>query len=108
MKILKFNQINSTQKKAKKLAQKGEKPWTVVLAKAQTAGRGRKGNFWYSPKGGLYFSIVLPKSKIENIYILNILAAFLVAKTIKEIFNLEPFIKLPNDIWIKDRKVAGF
>lgn len=107
MKILKFNQINSTQKKAKELAQKGEKPWTVILAKEQTAGTGRKGNFWYSPKGGLYLSIILPKSKIEDIYILNILAAFLVAKIIKEIFNLEPFIKLPNDIWINGRKLAG-
>ena len=107
MKILKLDQIDSTQKKAKELAQKGEKPWTVILAKEQTAGTGRKGNFWYSPKGGLYLSIILPKNKIENIYILNILATFLVAKIIKENFKLEPFIKLPNDIWINGRKVAG-
>lgn len=107
MRILKFNQIDSTQKKAKELAQKGEKSWTVILAKEQTAGIGRKGNFWYSPQGGLYFSVILPKSKIENVYLLNVFAAFIVAKIIKEDFNLETFIKLPNDVWIKGKKVAG-
>lgn len=105
MKIIEFEKIDSTQKVAKEI--KNLKPWTVVLAKEQTGGIGRKGNVWYSPKGGLYFSVVLPKSKIEDLQTLTILAAFLLAKILKEKFNLEPFIKLPNDIYLNGKKVAG-
>lgn len=107
MKILKFKKINSTQKKAKLLAQKGDKPWTVILAEEQTAGVGRKGDFWYSPRGGLYFSLILPKTKITNLEILNVLAAFSVARLLKESFKLEPFIKLPNDVWVNGKKICG-
>jgi len=107
MKILKFEKLESTQKIAKKLAREGKKPWTIILAKEQEGGYGRKGDFWHSPKGGLYFSIILPKSKIENLQILNFLAAFCVAKILKENFKLEPFLKLPNDIFVNGKKICG-
>jgi BirA family biotin operon repressor/biotin-[acetyl-CoA-carboxylase] ligase len=106
MKILEFEKLESTQKKAKEIA-KNSKPWTVVLAKEQTGGYGREGNFWYSPKGGLYFSVILPKTKIEDLQILTILAAFCVAKILKEEFKLEPFIKLPNDVYLNGKKICG-
>jgi BirA family biotin operon repressor/biotin-[acetyl-CoA-carboxylase] ligase len=106
MKILEFEKLKSTQKKAKEIA-KNSKPWTVVLSKEQTGGYGRKGNFWYSPRGGLYFSVILPKTKIEDLQILTILAAFCVAKILKEDFNLEPFIKLPNDVYVNGKKICG-
>jgi BirA family biotin operon repressor/biotin-[acetyl-CoA-carboxylase] ligase len=106
MKILEFEKLESTQKKAKEIAKEAE-PWTVVLAKEQTGGYGRKENFWYSPKGGLYFSVILPKTKIEDLQILTILAAFCVAKTLKEDFKLEPFIKLPNDVYVNGKKICG-
>jgi BirA family biotin operon repressor/biotin-[acetyl-CoA-carboxylase] ligase len=106
MKILEFEKLESTQKKAKEIAKEAG-PWTVVLAKEQTGGYGRKGNFWYSPKGGLYFSVILPKTKIEDLQILTILAAFCVAKILKEDFNLEPFIKLPNDVYVNEKKICG-
>jgi BirA family biotin operon repressor/biotin-[acetyl-CoA-carboxylase] ligase len=78
-----------------------------VLAKEQTGGYGRKGNFWYSPKGGLYFSLILPKTKIEDLQILTVLAAFCVAKILKEDFKLESFIKLPNDVCVNSKKICG-
>ena len=106
MKILEFEKLESTQKKAKEIAEKA-KPWTVIVAKEQTGGYGRKGNFWYSPKGGLYFSIILPKTKIEDLQILTILAAFCIAKILKENFQLEPFIKLPNDVYVNGKKICG-
>jgi BirA family biotin operon repressor/biotin-[acetyl-CoA-carboxylase] ligase len=106
MKILEFEKLESTQKKAKEIAKRTE-PWTVVLAKEQTKGYGRKGDFWYSQKGGLYFSVILPKSKIEDLQTLTILAAFVVGKILKENFNLEPFIKLPNDVYTKGKKIGG-
>jgi len=106
MKILEFEKLESTQKKAKEIAKEAE-PWTVIVAKEQTGGYGRKGNFWYSPKGGLYFSVILPKTKIEDLQILTILAAFCVAKILKEDFKLEPFIKLPNDVYVNGKKICG-
>jgi len=106
MKILEFEKLKSTQKKAKEIAKEAE-PWTVVVAKEQTGGYGRKGNFWYSPKGGLYFSVILPKTKIENLQILTIMVAFCIAKVLKENFDLEPFIKWPNDIYVNGKKVCG-
>lgn len=105
--IKRFKGLPSTQIKAKELAGKGADPWTVILAEEQTLGYGRKGQGWYSPRDGLYFSIILPKSKIEDLQTLTILAAFIVAKLIKENFNLEPFIKLPNDVWVAGKKICG-
>jgi len=105
MEIIKFEKIDSTQIFAKNL--KTPEPWLVVLAKEQTTGRGRGRDFWYSPKGGLYFSVILPKSNIDDLQTLTIISAFIIGKYIKEKFNLEPFIKLPNDVYLNGKKVAG-
>jgi BirA family biotin operon repressor/biotin-[acetyl-CoA-carboxylase] ligase len=107
MKILKFEKVNSTQKIAKKLAKEGKKEWTVILAKEQTGGIGRKGNFWYSPKGGLYFSVILPKIKIEKLKILTDFIPLLISKIIFEEFKEKPFVKFPNDIYLKGKKIGG-
>ncbi len=108
MRILKYKIIDSTNSLAKKIAKENEeKPWTIVLTEEQRAGYGRNKSSWYSPKGGLYFSIILPKGNIDDLQTLTILAAFIIARVLKENFNLEPLIKLPNDIYIGKKKVAG-
>ena len=107
MKIISYKLLNSTNLEAKKMARQGVEPWTVVLTEKQTTGYGRKKTPWFSPKGGLYFSIILPKSNIEDLQTITILGGFIVAKVIKDNFNLEPFIKLPNDVWVNQKKVAG-
>jgi len=104
MLLKKYKSVNSTSTIAKKM---DYEPWTVIWAEEQTLGRGQKSNGWFSPKGGLYFSIVLPKSTIEDLQTLTILASFVTAKIIKENFKIEPFIKLPNDIFINQKKVGG-
>lgn len=105
--VIRFESLDSTSAKAKELAASGAESWTVVVAGKQGQGYGRKGNEWYSPEGGLYFSVILPKSNIEDIQILTILVAFCVAKTIKENYNAEPFVKLPNDVYLNGKKVCG-
>jgi len=105
--IKKYKTLESTNLKAKELAKSGAEPWTVVVAEEQKGGYGRKGADWLSPKGGLYFSIILPKSTIDDLQTLTILAAFICARVIKDNFGLEPFIKLPNDILIAGKKVCG-
>jgi len=81
----------------------------VLFAEQQTAGRGQRGNRWESPaRKGLCFSILLrPKIDIHESMGLTAWAAEAVADTIREEFSLEPTIKLPNDIHIDRRKVAG-
>jgi BirA family biotin operon repressor/biotin-[acetyl-CoA-carboxylase] ligase len=104
MEIKKYQSLTSTNTLAKNSSYK---PWTVIWAEEQGSGYGRKKDAWLSPRGGLYFSIILPRIDIEDLQILNMLAAFSVAKAIKENFSIEPFIKLPNDIYLNQKKIAG-
>jgi BirA family biotin operon repressor/biotin-[acetyl-CoA-carboxylase] ligase len=107
MMIKKYKKLVSTNSEAKEMALRGAEPWTVVLSGEQSSGYGRKGDGWFSPEGGLYFSIILPKGDIDDLQTITILAAFVVGKAIKEKFRLEPLIKLPNDVLIGRRKVCG-
>ncbi|MFZ2390292.1 MAG: biotin--[acetyl-CoA-carboxylase] ligase [Minisyncoccales bacterium] len=107
MQIEKFKTISSTNKKAKEMSNLGVAPWTVIVSEVQENGYGRKGEAWYSPLGGLYFSIILPRGNIEDLQTITILAAFIIAKVIKESFNIEPLIKLPNDVLLNGKKICG-
>jgi BirA family transcriptional regulator, biotin operon repressor / biotin---[acetyl-CoA-carboxylase] ligase len=81
----------------------------VLFAEHQTAGRGQRGNRWESPAGkGLWFSILLkPEIKINHSGRLTIWAMESVRDVIRTTFSLEPTIKLPNDVQLYGRKVAG-
>lgn len=105
--IVIYEAVPSTNEKAKELALKDGKPWTVVHALKQESGHGRKGERWFSPVGGLYFTVILPKSDIHNLQTLTMLAAFVVAGVIKDNFKLEPMMKLPNDVFVNGKKVCG-
>jgi BirA family biotin operon repressor/biotin-[acetyl-CoA-carboxylase] ligase len=107
MEIRRFEKLDSTNIKAKELIESGAEPWTVIVSQEQDSGYGRKGGKWISPKGGLYFSIILPKNNIDDLQLLTILTAFTIAKIIKEEFNVEPLIKLPNDIILNGKKICG-
>jgi BirA family transcriptional regulator, biotin operon repressor / biotin---[acetyl-CoA-carboxylase] ligase len=81
----------------------------VVFAEHQTAGRGQRGNRWESAPGkGLWFSILCrPKIQLRDSGRLTIWAIETICDVIRTEFNLEPVIKLPNDIQLCGRKVAG-
>ncbi|MCL5674505.1 MAG: biotin--[acetyl-CoA-carboxylase] ligase [Candidatus Omnitrophica bacterium] len=96
--------ISSTMDFARHKADNNEE--CVVWAETQTSGRGRLENKWISPEGGLWCSIVWAESSPE---ILNYLF-FLVASCACEVLNLygvKTKIKLPNDIYYKDKKIGG-
>lgn len=63
MEIKYFSQLKSTNQKAKELSSKEAKPWLVVVAEKQTAGYGKEKVPWFSPQGGLYFSIIFTKKQ---------------------------------------------
>ena len=81
----------------------------VLFAEHQTAGRGRRGNRWESAAGkGLWFSILLrPGIQVNDSGRLTIWAMKSICDVIRTEFALEPAIKLPNDVLLCGRKVAG-
>lgn len=100
--------VTSTQDVAKDMASKGASEGTVVVAKKQTQGRGRLGRKWFSPEGGLWFSVILrPKIAPDEAPKITLLGAVSIAQAVREVTELKAQIKWPNDILIEDRKVAG-
>ena len=81
----------------------------VLFAEHQSAGRGQRGNRWESAPGkGLWFSILLhPEIEINDSWRLTIWAIEAISDVIRTELSLEPAIKLPNDIQVHGRKVAG-
>ena len=81
----------------------------VIFTEHQTAGRGQRGKQWESATGkGLWFSILLrPEIDIQQSARLSEWAAKTVASTISDEFDLAATVKLPNDVYIAARKVAG-
>lgn len=102
-----FHTINSTNIYAKE----NELPdGTVILAENQTAGKGRKGRKWISIEGkGLYFSIVLKRDiSPTDLLVYSLLFPVAVRKAIVQKTNLPVRIKWPNDLYINNKKLAGF
>jgi BirA family biotin operon repressor/biotin-[acetyl-CoA-carboxylase] ligase len=81
----------------------------VVFADHQTAGRGQRGNRWESAAGkGLWLSILLrPEIRLSDSGQLTIWAIETIVDVIRTEWNLEPTTKLPNDVQLYGRKVAG-
>lgn len=110
-KQLKYHdEVDSTQSVAQQLTAAGAPEGTVVLAELQTAGRGRMGRHWHSPKGkGLWFSLILrpdwlPLSQTPQ---LTLLTAVALCRSVLHVTGLDAGIKWPNDLLIDGRKVAG-
>lgn len=103
-----FPEIGSTMDVAIKLARKGAREGTIVIAEAQAHGRGRVSREWLSPKGGIYFTLIL-RPRISPAYAprINLMASVAVATTIKKLFGLNAELKWPNDVLIEGRKVCG-
>ena len=108
-KIIVLEQTGSTNDAILRSATPTPKEGLVLFAEHQTAGRGQRGNRWESAAGkGLWLSILLrPKIDITNSPRLTVWAAEAVSEAIRHEFSLETTIKLPNDIQIDGRKVAG-
>ena len=107
--IIVLEQTASTNDAILQVATANSNAGLVLFAEHQTAGRGRRGNRWESAAGkGLWFSILLrPKIKINDSGQLTTWAIEAIADVIRTEFSLEPKIKLPNDVQIRGRKVAG-
>jgi BirA family transcriptional regulator, biotin operon repressor / biotin---[acetyl-CoA-carboxylase] ligase len=107
--LLRFDSLPSTNDLAREMAAEGTSEGVCVLARSQTAGRGRQGRAWSSPAGeGLYFSVILrPEVKPARSTAITFAAAVAVAETLAFDFNLVVDIKWPNDVLAGGRKISG-
>jgi BirA family biotin operon repressor/biotin-[acetyl-CoA-carboxylase] ligase len=107
--IIFFDTINSTNTYAMELGDMGYPEGTVIIADAQTGGKGRLGRKWLSPQGkNLYMSIILrPVILPRDAAILTLMSAVACVSAIKRLSSVHASIKWPNDIMVSDRKLGG-
>ena len=105
--VYRYETVGSTNTELMALARQGAAEGTVVLARQQTAGRGRMGRSFQSPAGlGLYGSVLL-RSSPEDAPRIPALAATAVRRAIRRSCGLSCGIKWPNDLVLSGRKVCG-
>lgn len=99
----------STNADVRRMAEDGAENGLLVVADAQTSGKGRRGRQWESEKGtNLYFSMLLkPDIAPDKASMITLVAAYSVAKMIAKNTGLDAKIKWPNDIVVGKKKVCG-
>ncbi len=103
-----FETLDSTNTCAKALARSGAPHGTAVLAACQTAGRGRLGRSFVSPRGGIYLSVLLrPCCTPDRLSHLTCAAAVAACDAVEKVTGLRPGIKWTNDLVCGGKKLAG-
>ncbi len=107
--VLRFDSLASTNTEAARQAAQGALEGLCIVAREQTAGRGRQARVWVSPlDAGLYFSIVLrPRLAAQLWPLITLAAALAVRAALTEACALTPDIKWPNDLLAGGRKLCG-
>jgi BirA family transcriptional regulator, biotin operon repressor / biotin---[acetyl-CoA-carboxylase] ligase len=107
--LLRFDELASTNDYARELAIQGVKEGVAVIARKQTAGKGRQGRNWASPiDEGLYLSILLrPQTTPAQGSLITLASAIAVTETLRIDFQAPADIKWPNDVLLNGRKVCG-
>lgn len=98
---------DSTNERAKALAEAGAPHGTLVTADEQTAGRGRQGRSWVAPAGRAVLMSVLLRDLDEGDAALPLTAAVAVCEACEAVADIRCAIKWPNDVWVEGRKLAG-
>lgn len=113
LRVVKFDEIDSTNEELKRRCDSARDPrdidWTVVMAKSQSAGRGRLGRKFFSPAGtGLYMSMALPPKEGKNASALvTVSAAVAVCRALEKAYGVKASVKWVNDIFVRGKKVCG-
>ena len=104
-----FSQVASTNDIAIERGKTGAAEGTLIIAEHQTAGRGRYGRSWEAPAGKCLLVSVIFRHRLlrDQIALPNLIGAMAIAQTIRTTHGLDARIKMPNDVRIKKKKVAG-
>jgi BirA family biotin operon repressor/biotin-[acetyl-CoA-carboxylase] ligase len=99
--------IGSTNERARELAEEGWPDGSVVVSEAQETGKGRLGRGWSSPRGGIWFSLILtPDLRPNEAPTLTLSGGTVVAEALVKA-GFDAKLKWPNDVLIGDKKVCG-
>ncbi len=103
-----WDEVDSTNAALLRLIKEGAVEGTVVVADAQTRGRGRIGKSWFSPPGvNLHLSVLLnPPIQIGEARLLTLIGSLAIADAI-ETYGVKAQVKWPNDVLVTDKKIAG-
>lgn len=102
--------MDSTNERARQLAERGAPEGCVVFCDEQRAGRARRGRTWYSPPGrSLYMTVLLrPQLPMHHVPQLTLVTAVAVTQCLRDCFRIDAAeIKWPNDVLIHGKKVCG-
>lgn len=100
------DRIPSTNDRLRELAREGAPPFTVVLAREQTEGRGRRGRRWASARdAGLWVSVLLPPPPGGPPGVVTLLVGLAAARAIEAVAGVRVGLKWPNDLFV--RRVPG-
>ena len=106
--LIALDEAGSTNDEAKERAAGGAADGTVVWARVQRSGRGRRGRSWVSPPGNLYVSVVLrPACEARSLAQLSFVAALAVHDLVDGFLPGRARCKWPNDVLVDGGKVAG-
>ena len=101
-----YRRTDSTNARAKALAESGAPGGLVVTAGEQSAGRGRQGRSWFAPPGtALLYSAVL--HPLGDAGLLPLAVPLAVCEACEEVAPVRCAVKWPNDVWVEGRKLAG-
>ena len=104
--VIHYSSLSSTMEMARGEVRRGAPEGTVIIADEQTAGQGRMGRVWRSPKGSVALSVIL-YPEVVFLPSLIMVASLAVVYSIEEVTGLNSQIKWPNDILMAGRKVCG-
>ena len=98
---------DSTNDRARELALAGAKSGTVVTADEQTAGRGRRGRRWSAPPGAALLCSAILRPLEARHTLLPLAVPVAVCEAAESLAPVECLVKWPNDVWLRERKLAG-
>ncbi|MCM1180515.1 MAG: biotin--[acetyl-CoA-carboxylase] ligase [Clostridium sp.] len=101
--------MDSSNNQAKRMGEHEAENGTLVVTDCQTAGKGRRGHSWVSPRGvNCYFTVLLrPELAADRASMITLIASMALAQAIKETVQLETMIKWPNDVIANGKKLCG-
>jgi BirA family biotin operon repressor/biotin-[acetyl-CoA-carboxylase] ligase len=104
-----FDEIDSTNNEAKRLAVAGSPTSALIVAGSQSAGRGRMGRNFYSPaQTGVYFSVLYASSApLQDAVAVTGATSVAVMRAIRDLCGKQASIKWVNDLYLEGRKVCG-
>lgn len=104
-----YEEIDSTNTQAKRLAEEGAPSGTLVVSDCQLKGKGRRGRAWESPKGSAIYMTLMIRPQIlpEHASMLTLVMGLSAVQAIRNVLNLETSIKWPNDVVLNKKKLVG-